>query len=159
MQIREANAGDEPALSERLLRPSYRESAEVAPAYNTLDEAAVADADGSRWLEHDDRALFVATRDGTLVGHVSGITTDAPPIYDRPSQVHIDGLYVVPDARREGIATRLLDRIERWADDRGCGYVGVTVHVANEGARRVYEDRYDRTFHSYRHELGRSHEE
>lgn len=153
VRIRSAEPSDEPAVTERLLRLGYESSEAVAPEFNALDDDRVAAADASRWLDHDDRAILVAERDGRLVGYVSGVTSDAPAIYDRGAQLHVDGLYVVPAARREGVAEGLLERIERWADDRGCEYVGVTVHVDNDAARALYEDRYDRTFYSYRRRL------
>jgi ribosomal protein S18 acetylase RimI-like enzyme len=153
MQIREATTDDEPTLTDELLHPGYRSSEEYAPDFNELDDEAVADADGSRWLDQDDRILFVAEDDGELTGHVSGILTDAPPIFDRGRQLHVDGLYVKPAFRREGVADRLLERIEDWAQTRDCEYVGVTVHVENDAAKRLYDDRYERTFYSYRRKL------
>ena len=146
-------AADEPAVSEQLLRPSYRESASVAPRFNALDEDAVAQADAGRWLDREDRALFVAEGDGELLGHASAIETEPPPIYDRGREAHVDGLYVKPGHRRQGIAAALLDRVEDWAADRGCEHVGVTVHAENEAARALYADRYELTFRSYRARL------
>lgn len=154
MRIREATAEDEPAIVEELLRPSYRESEEIAPEFNELDEAAVVEADCGRWLDHDDRVLFVAEIDGTLVGHVSGLVTDAPAIFARGAQVHIDGLYVKPDRRREGVASALVDRIEAWAGERGCEHLGVTVHADNEAAKELYDGRFDLTFYGYRSRVG-----
>lgn len=153
MQVREATHDDEPSVVDELIHPSYRESETIAPGFNALVEDAVAEADCGRWLDHDDRVLFVAERDGELVGHVSGLLTEAPDIYERDQQCHIDGLYVKPDHRRQGIASDLVDRMVAWAGARDCEYLGVTVHVANEAARRLYDDRFDLTFYSYRQPL------
>ncbi len=153
MELREATAADEPALSESLLRPAYRDAASVAPEFNALDEEAVAVADAGRWLDHEDRALFVAEADGELVGYASAIQQEPAPIYARGPEAHVDGLYVKPERRREGVARALLDRVEAWAADRGCEHVGVTVHADNEAARALYADRYELTFESYRGRL------
>jgi GNAT superfamily N-acetyltransferase len=153
MQIREATHDDEPAITERLLHPAYRDSADHAPAFNELDEDAIADADASRWLDHDERVIFVAEDEGTLAGYVSGMLTGAPAIYARDQQAGVDGLYVHPDCRRQGVASRLFDRIEAWADDHGCEYVGVTVHVNNDAAKEFYDERFELTFYSYREKL------
>lgn len=150
VDVREATDEDEPAVTERLLRPAYRDAERVAPEFNGLDADAVADADAGRWLDREDRALFVAEADGHLVGYVSGVVSEAPPIYDRGDEVHVDGLYVVPDYRRRGIAGDLLDRVEAWGERRGCAYVGVTVHADDGAAGRLYDERYELTFRSYR---------
>jgi GNAT superfamily N-acetyltransferase len=85
-----------------LLRPSYRESTEWGG--KSLDEECVAQVDCSRWLDNDDRTLFVAEDGGELIGVVTGGLTEGPPICDRGLAVNCDGLWVVPDRRREGIA-------------------------------------------------------
>lgn len=154
MRIREATREDEPAVVDQLLRPAYEASEAVAPEFNELDEAGVAGAGVGRWLDGDDRALFVAERDGALAGHVSGVVTESPPIYARGRQLHVDGLYVRPAFRRRGVASALVDRIEAWGDERGCEYLGVTAHADNEAARRFYDERFELTFYSYRARIG-----
>lgn len=150
MRVREATREDEPAVTDQLLRPAYEASEVVAPEFNELDGAAVAEADARRWLDADDRVLFVADLDGELVGHVSGVVTEPPPIYARGSRLHVDGLYVKSAFRRRGVASALVDRIEAWGDERGCEHLGVTVHADNEAARRFYDGRFDLTFYGYR---------
>jgi ribosomal protein S18 acetylase RimI-like enzyme len=47
-------------------------------------------------------------------------------------------LYVAPGARRRGIATRLLARLDRHFARAGCETVRVEVFVPNLTARRLY---------------------
>ena len=150
MHVREATDRDEAELVSELLVPSYRESESIAPEFNALNETALDDVDASYWLDDDDRILFVGVEAGALVGHVSGTVVTEPPIYERDRRIHVDGLYVKPDHRRGGVASALLQRIEQWGSDRGCEYVGVAVHVDNDRARELYDQRYTPTYRSYR---------
>lgn len=150
MRIREATPEDAQTVKDELLVPGYRETAAVAPDYSELDEEEVAESSVDRWLDDDERVLFVAEADGDLAGYVSGGRHDSPAIYARGSYTNIDGLYVKSAYRRDGLASRLLDRIEAWAEEQGCEYVGVSAHVANDPAVALYDDRFERTYVSYR---------
>lgn len=153
MHVREATSADADALVSELLVPSYRASERVDSEFNRLDEDALETADPSYWLDEDDRVLFVAVEDDDLIGHVSGVIVDEPPIYERDQRVHIDGLYVITEYRRQGVATALIDRIEQWARTRSCDYLGVAVHVDNEAARRLYEREFTPKLRSYRRRI------
>jgi ribosomal protein S18 acetylase RimI-like enzyme len=53
----------------------------------------------------------------------------------------IDNVYVVPDARGEGVGSALLDHAEARLRDRGADVFAVEALWDNEGARRLYERR------------------
>ena len=112
MQIREATSENAQTVKTDLLVPGYRETTAVDPEFSELDEDGVADVGVERWLDDDDRVLFVAEReregDAELVGHISAGRYDSPPIYARGPYANVDGLYVKPAHRREGVAAALL---------------------------------------------------
>lgn len=155
MQIREATSEDAQTVKTELLVPGYRETTAVDPEFSELDEDGVADVDVDRWLDDDDRVLFVAEREGDaeLVGHVSAGRHDSPPIYARGPYANVDGLYVKPANRRAGVAAALFDRVEAWARDRDCERIAVSAHVDNDAAVAMYDERFERTFVSYRGQL------
>ena len=157
MQIREATFEDAQTVKTDLLVPGYRETTAVDPEFSELDEDGVADVDVERWLDDDDRVLFVAEReregDAELVGHISAGRHDSPPIYARGPYANVDGLYVKPAHRRDGVAAALFDRVEAWARYRGCERVAVSAHVENDAAVAMYDERFERTFVSYRGRL------
>lgn len=72
-------------------------------------------------LNHPEAALFLAERAGKAVGfaqcqlrrdYVEGATS---------SQVgYLEGIYVQPDYRRQGIARQLLAQCQGWAAEQGC---------------------------------------
>lgn len=153
MDIRVPADTERAAVADRLLRPAYREAESRDPAFSDLDEAAVVGEDCSRWLDDDDRTMFVGYDPGP-VGSVSGGVTDSPELYTRGRNCYVDGLYVVPERRREGIAGRLLEYMHEWGRERGCEYASLSVHVDNEAALSFYEDHgFEPKFHSLRRRL------
>jgi GNAT superfamily N-acetyltransferase len=182
MRVREATPDDAQTVKQELLAPGFREAAAVDPEFAELDEDGVADAGIDRWLDDEDsaldgdesateasgdaasRVLFVAETDGgELAAYISGGRHDSPPIYARGPYANVDGLYVKPEHRREGLASRLFDRFEAWAADRGCEHVGVSAHVDNAAAVEMYDERFERKYVSYRgrldHEAARHRDE
>lgn len=153
MEIRVPADDEREAVAARVLRPAYRETEARDPEFSALDEATVASEDCSRWLDDVDRTIFVAF-DPEPVGYVSGGVASSPALYERGRYVYVDGVYVVPERRREGVAGDLLERIGDWGRERGAERVSLSVHVDNEGALAFYEARgFEPKFHSLRREL------
>jgi len=75
---------------------------------------------------------LVAEDDGELVGCVYANLSS-------PGFGYVFGLYVVPEARRRGIALGLMRRVARVLADAGRPYLLLTVDTPNEAARRLYE--------------------
>jgi len=119
---------------------SYNDFAEP---YDELAEDARRDAVAYRreQLRDENAALFVAEREGRLVGYTHVDYGETPPVFARGAEANVNEVYVAPDYRGNGIAGDLLDRAEAWAADRDCEHVTLSVNVDNETARRVYESR------------------
>lgn len=86
---------------------------------------------------HHVRLAFTA--EGSAVGfveaskrvdYVNGATTS--PV------VFLEGLYVVPDARRQGIAQALLTDVEHWARAQGCRELASDCLLENVPAQAVH---------------------
>lgn len=153
MDIRVPADSERASVADRLLRPAYREAEARDPAFSDLEEVAVSDEDCSRWLNDDDRTMFVAYDPGP-VASVTGGVADSPALYTRGKNCYVDGLYVVPERRREGIAGRLLDRMTAWGRKRDCEHASLSVHVDNDAALSFYEDHgFEPKFHSLRQQL------
>lgn len=155
MEIRRPRPDERDRVATELLVPGYEDAEAREPEYSNLTERARTDPELDHWLDDEDRILFVAvTDDGELVGTVSGAVSPTPPIYDRPPAVYCDGLYVKPAYRREGVASRLLDRLVDWGRDRGCGFFTLSVHVDNEAGKEFFESYGMATaYHSMRMEV------
>ncbi|WP_336038182.1 GNAT family N-acetyltransferase [Halobacterium yunchengense] len=153
MDVRVPSDSERAAVVDRLLRPAYRDAEARDPAFSDLAEDAVAAEDCSRWLDDDARTMFVAYDPGP-VGFVSGGVADSPALYSRGQRCYVDGLYVVGDRRREGVAGRLLEELSAWGRDRGAEYVSLSVHVDNDAANAFYRSQgFDVKFRSLRREL------
>lgn len=96
------------------------------------------DADRMR-RDIDDPAhvVYVADRDDRVVGfvHAFAAATDTAGRTDGD----VLRLYVHPDARGEGVGSRLVDAVCDALADRGCDRVRAMVLAANEAGRAFYE--------------------
>lgn len=77
---------------------------------------------------------LVAERDGSIVGF-AGVIHGARP-EARLLTIHVD-----PDRRREGVASALLDEVERRLRARKARTLQLEVHATNEAAQRLYRER------------------
>jgi len=50
----------------------------------------------------------------------------------------LEGLYVVPDARRQGIARALIEAVATWASDEGCSELASDALIDNGAAHAVH---------------------
>jgi ribosomal protein S18 acetylase RimI-like enzyme len=92
-------------------------------------------ADPARWLRPSRtlQAWVAATDDIPVAGHV---ILRQPPSGERSAEV--SRLFVVPAARRQGIASALLEAVMRSADANGLDlFLEVTDHL--RGARALYQ--------------------
>jgi ribosomal protein S18 acetylase RimI-like enzyme len=87
--------------------------------------------------------FFVAELRGSVVGfavvlgEVANDDIDEEP-YDF---AYISDLAVLDSHRRGGVGRALMDRCEAFAREAGARWLRISVLAANEGARRLYEDR------------------
>ena len=86
-------------------------------------------------LLKDENGVFVAERDGRVVGYVfcdiikegNGLT------------LYIDDLCVDPEVRSRGIGRMLIDRAKEYAKEKNCGFLMLNVWEFNENAVAFYE--------------------
>lgn len=149
MIVRRLREDDLPELVEDVWHPFSREMAELdsynalVPRYDELTDEARSEAVEYRREQYrdDDHAIFVADCDGEIAGYAHVKVSETPKVFARGAESNISEVYVAPDHRGKGIAGELMDRAEKWADDRGCEYVTLSVNADNETARQVYESR------------------
>lgn len=88
--------------------------------------------------------VFVADRDGVLLGYTLGLVQDAPPephiaelVHGRPT-VELSKCYTAPTAHGSGVAAELMDHTVAWARDEGAASVWLGVNTLNVRARTFY---------------------
>lgn len=120
---------DEPAL-ERLLSAYHAWMAGHDDRYDPDAELA---EDLRSLSEEPDSWAWVARRDGVAVGCVL--------LYGETAELaEFKRLWVAPDARGEGIARALMDRVIERAGTEGYGTLGLTTPPWSEAAQALYED-------------------
>jgi GNAT superfamily N-acetyltransferase len=87
-------------------------------------------------LASERSAVFWARRGGEALG-VATVTTSVGVEYGRVAEM--DDLYVLPQARGEGVARRLIEAACDWCRDQGCTTVLVTVTPEGEAAHGLLE--------------------
>lgn len=140
MELARLSPAELAGFLDQLWVPAQREMA--ALGVHTLRDPAVVRAEGQTHvrarLEDEESRLCVAREDGDLLGYVAAEVQTPPPIFEQRRTCHINELYVRPQARRRGVATRLLEAVETWAVDTGCARLDLTVDTDNEPARQLY---------------------
>ena len=127
-------------------------------AVAALDAAAIASNHGfvplisadrvDRWfarrywagrLHRRESPTFVAELGGRLLGAVSVDLSRARNRHMAIRRwVYVHSLFVRPEARRCGVARRLMRHALAWAQRRGAGGAELGMAAANRGARRLY---------------------
>jgi len=137
--VRRATAADRPAL-EALWAAFMAEQATLdprvapAPDAGALWRATLADL-----LRDAGAAVFVAEGASGVAGFLVAEPHAAAPVYAPVRAVHLTELYVAPDARRQGMATALLDAAAAWAEGAGAVRLHMDVLWANAPSRRLVE--------------------
>lgn len=80
-----------------------------------------------------------AFEDGKLVGVVRTTLWEKSGMVKGVKTVCLDDIYVLPDYRRRGVATRLFSEVERWAKDQGAIRLELHTWDFNKNAIAMYE--------------------
>lgn len=82
--------------------------------------------------------VLIAEVDGQYVAHALYSKTNRNfLLFDKPG-LYLHDLYVIPDFRRQGIATKIMTYLRDLAHDSGCGRVDFVVFNFNQGAIDMY---------------------
>lgn len=113
-------------------------------AVRALDEdAGPADPRMARYLlgEHHpqfalaERIVLIAEAEGHVIGYTGGHRTTR-----HGCEGELQYLYVTPDHRRLGVASRMVGALARWFEDHGVRRVCVDVDPDNARARAFYSE-------------------
>ena len=84
--------------------------------------------------------LFVAERDGEIIGFLSGELREGSPAFNPKALASIEYIYVAPDHRSLGIGRALFGECQKWAEQKGADGVSLQVAASNTRARKFYEE-------------------
>jgi ribosomal protein S18 acetylase RimI-like enzyme len=117
--VRRATLGDLPIIVE-LRIALLRENADH-PVYGQLRGDArdrAYDVFGAQ-LHSTQEVMFLAERDGEVVGILRCVDTPNSPLLDPARYCYVSSVYVRPQARRRGVLKALLRRATDWCRERG----------------------------------------
>jgi GNAT superfamily N-acetyltransferase len=137
--IRRATKRDQPRVAD-LWTAFLEKQAAQDPRFQPADDARERfENDFSMWIDDETQRTFVAEDDGALVGFATAHRWGTPPIQVEASEVFIDEFYVAPDARRQGVGSRLAAALRDWADELEADRLRLRVLSANEAARAFWQ--------------------
>ena len=140
MEIRSVSSSEAEKIVKELWLPLAQEMESISD-YNRLEE----DLDLESTIEHkkddiqsENSYMFVAEDSEDMIGFISATVEESIPIFSRGDKLKINEVYVLPEYRRKGVASELMDRIEELAEDRKVETVELSVDVENDSAQELY---------------------
>jgi len=103
-------------------------------AEDVFDDELVADR-VAHFLNDDNHILIVAYLKGRVIGQLAAMVHRH---LDSPSEVYIDNLGVTPLHQRQGVATKMIERMLEIAREFGCQSVWAATEIDNEVAAALY---------------------
>jgi len=106
-----------------------------AERFDEAFDATVERGLAARYLTDERHHFLGAYLDGEPAGVVTATEILRP---DKPPELFLNELVVLPASRRRGVAGSLLAELKRLAADRGCVAIWVLTEQDNEGGMATY---------------------
>lgn len=137
MEIRKATIDDLERITEIKLRSKVCER-EYSKSLRPMPECREQYASYLRDdLTRDDRAVFVAFESDEPIGIITGRIHGTLPIRVLRRQGCMSDLFVTPEHRKQGLATRLIEELLDWFRAKGVQDIRLGVHSGNEAALKL----------------------
>ena len=133
MEIREVNTIEEARECDKLLTELIRDEA-------TYNEGINSEFIVNNYFENiyfnKNNILLIAVEENKIIGYAFAkkIATD-----EIVKSALIDGVFVVKNSRNKGIATKLIEKIQKWAIDYGIDDLKIRVVIENKKAYNLYK--------------------
>ncbi len=119
-----------------LHRITAQTTALLARVAEDVFDDAIDPAHVAAYVAAGDHALYVAVRDGVVIGQARAVLHRQP---DSGADIYIDNLGVAPEAKRQGVATALVDALVAWGKAATpCRSLWVATELDNEEANGFY---------------------
>ena len=83
-------------------------------------------------LQDENQVVYSALVNNRIVGYMTAYIKNRPPVYEIEKVGLIGDAYVLPNYRRQGIFTKLLEKIIEWMKEKEVDYVEHPVASKNE---------------------------
>lgn len=87
-----------------------------------------------------DKTIYIVKKDGEVAGYALISWSPRYSLYKKLGIPEIQGIFIFPKFRRQGLATALIDQCERIINNKNCDYVGISVALHKDAgpAQRLY---------------------
>jgi len=103
---------------------------ELAEGFMQFAKSSLAQA-----LEHPAAVVMVAEVGGAIVGYAVGMLQEPPSIFRPELYTYVSDLYVLPEHRRQGIGTGLVERVRGWGYLKGSFALSLITPVGSPAVR------------------------
>jgi GNAT superfamily N-acetyltransferase len=108
------------------------------PYDETLREGVIHYYDLAALVQMPEAHVVVAVLDGRIVGSGWARIRDAVPYVKHARYAFLGFMYVVPDARGQGVNAAVVEALAEWARAQGVNELVLEVYAENEAALRAY---------------------
>ena len=96
------------------------------------------------YIEDETKLIIVAEENGIIMGYLFGVIKPKDATYNYTT-ARLDALYVLPEFRKKGIATALIEYFKKWAFAKKVQKLEVSVWCNNKEAKQLYEKAHFKT--------------
>lgn len=96
------------------------------------------------FIEDETKLIIVAEENGIIMGYLFGVIKPKDATYNYTT-ARLDALYVLPEFRKKGIATALIEYFKKWAFAKKAQKLEVSVWSNNKEAKQLYEKAHFKT--------------
>lgn len=139
VRVRRAGPADLPDVLD--LRLALLGENEQNPAYRRVrsDARARAGVLFEAQLQAPDQAIFLAERDGAVIGILRCAEVAAFPLLEPATHAYLSSVYVVPPARRAGVLRALVAAALDWCRERGLTDLRLHCDASNAVGNAAWE--------------------
>ena len=117
-----------------------REHEQMDPRWRLANDAERRWFNDFRWLVEDSSHLFlVALCSGNIVGFLHAYLWEDLPVYAYSLEVFVASIYVTPEYRKQGAATRMVEYTKQWAVEKNAMRIRLGILAENAGGTQFWE--------------------
>jgi len=93
------------------------------------------------YIGGEDRVVFLVQEDECIVGFVNLIinSVQGSKLHASRNYTLLDNIYVLERCRKKGLASALLEAVEKWSSDKGIRTIELQLYTANQEALGFYQ--------------------
>ncbi len=105
----------------------------------TLDASEEWKAHIKKLLNDESKVVFIALKEGTIIGFIDAGITKKAPIYEIQNVGSIGAIFVISEYRRQGIAKALAEEVFKWMKKKGIDYVEHPISAKNNASLQTWK--------------------